>query len=132
MFNSILFYIVSNDTVSRQWKPWLDCVNTQADLGLHCPQMPYDTFSWGAGGGGGCGGVGGACTFKGTGYTWKIFHHFYKGDNFCDFLFAFLYTNPIPKRFTLKGMNVLPFFRFRVTLYKQEAKLFDRVTSLKV
>ena len=59
MSNSILFYIVSNDTVSRQWKPWLDCVNTQADLGLHCPQMPYEPFSWGAGGGGGLWGGGG-------------------------------------------------------------------------
>ena len=31
--------------------------------------------------------------FKGNRYAWKIFcHFFYKGDNFCDFLFVFLHT----------------------------------------
>ena len=29
----------------------------------------------------------------GTGYTQKIFYHFHKGDNFSDFLFAFLFMN---------------------------------------
>ena len=46
---------------------------------------------------------------KGTRYKWYIFRHFYKGDNFCDFLFALLYTNPYPKKgSTLKGKNLLP------------------------
>ena len=30
--------------------------------------------------------------FKGTGYTWSFFATFSKGDNFCDFLYAFLLT----------------------------------------
>ena len=33
---------------------------------------------------------------------------FYKGDNFCDFLFTFLHTNPFEKESTLKGKNLLP------------------------
>ena len=34
---------------------------------------------------------------------------FYKGDNFCDFLLIFLYTNPLLKKGSaLKGKNLLP------------------------
>ena len=33
---------------------------------------------------------------------------FDKGDNFCNFLFAFWYTNPSENGFTLKGKNLLP------------------------
>ena len=36
--------------------------------------------------------------FKETIYTWYGFCHLYKGDNFYDFLFAFIYTNPLMKR----------------------------------
>ena len=38
---------------------------------------------------------------KGTGYTWYISAIFDKGDNFCDFLFAFLHTSPLIKRVQL-------------------------------
>ena len=32
------------------------------------------------------------------GYTWYIFCHLYKGDNFYDFLLAFLHTKKCPPR----------------------------------
>ena len=35
--------------------------------------------------------------FKVSGYTRHIFHYFYKGSTFYDFLFAFLHTNPFLK-----------------------------------
>ena len=38
-------YVMSKDSVSLQWKPWLDCADEQTDLGLHCSYMPEDTFS---------------------------------------------------------------------------------------
>ena len=37
----------SNDSVSGQWRPWSDCADAQADLGLRCPHMPEGTFSHG-------------------------------------------------------------------------------------
>ena len=36
--------IVSNDSVSGQRRPWSDCADAQADLGLRCPHMPEDTL----------------------------------------------------------------------------------------
>ena len=39
--------VVFNDFISGQWRPWSDCMNVQADLGLRCPHMPKDTFSHG-------------------------------------------------------------------------------------
>ena len=35
---------VSNESVSGQWMFLSDCADAQADLGLHCPHMPEDTF----------------------------------------------------------------------------------------
>ena len=40
--------IISNDFVSGQWRPWSDCADAQADLGLRCPHMPENTYSHGA------------------------------------------------------------------------------------
>ena len=40
--------VVSNDSVSGQWRPWSDCADAQADLGLHCPFMSKDMFPHGA------------------------------------------------------------------------------------
>ena len=37
--------LVSDDSVSGQWRSWSDCANAQADLGLHCLHMPKDRFS---------------------------------------------------------------------------------------
>ena len=37
--------IVFNDSVSREWMPWSDCANAQADLGLLCQHIPEDRFS---------------------------------------------------------------------------------------
>ena len=37
--------IVSNESVSGQWRPWSDCADGQADLGIRCPHMPEYTFS---------------------------------------------------------------------------------------
>ena len=49
-------------------------------------------------------------TVKGNGYVFNRFCViYYKADNFCDFLLAFLHTNPLPKRgLILKGKNFLP------------------------
>ena len=43
---SLLFidFVVSNGSVSRQWRPRSDCASAQSDLGLHCPYMPEDMF----------------------------------------------------------------------------------------
>ena len=39
--------IVSNDSVSRQWRPRSDCADAQANLGICCPHIPKDMFSHG-------------------------------------------------------------------------------------
>ena len=44
-----IHYVVSNDSISGQWRPWSDCMDAQAHLGLHCLHMPKDMFSLGAG-----------------------------------------------------------------------------------
>ena len=48
----------------------------------------------------------------------RFFCHFYKGDNFCDFLFAYLCTNPLLKGVFSKMKEFAPtgskFFPFRV------------------
>ena len=36
--------VVSNDSVSGQWRPWSYCADAQANLGLLCPHMPEVTF----------------------------------------------------------------------------------------
>ena len=36
--------VVSNDSVSGQWRPWSDCADAQADLDLRCQHMHEDTF----------------------------------------------------------------------------------------
>ena len=44
----LIHSIVSNDSsISGQRRPWSDCADAQADLGLRCPYMPDDTFSHG-------------------------------------------------------------------------------------
>ena len=40
--------LVSNDSVSGQWRPWSDCACAQTDVGLRRPLMPEDTLSHGA------------------------------------------------------------------------------------
>ena len=42
----LMHSIVSNDSVSRQQRPWSDSVNVQTDLCLYCRHMPND-FSHG-------------------------------------------------------------------------------------
>ena len=37
--------VISNGSVMGQWRPWSDCADAQADLGLLCPHMPKDMFS---------------------------------------------------------------------------------------
>ena len=39
-----IHFVVSNDLISGQSRPWSDCTDVQADLGLRCPHMPEDTF----------------------------------------------------------------------------------------
>ena len=67
-----------------------------------------------------------------------------KGVTFCNFLFAFLHSKPLPKGSTLKGKNLLPagansflagskFFPFRVDPFLDGDKNnFYRVASLKL
>ena len=44
--NSPLIHpVVSNDSVGGHRRPWSDCADAQADLGLCCPHLPEDTFS---------------------------------------------------------------------------------------
>ena len=44
----LIHSIVSNNSTSGQWRPWSDCADAQADLGLRCPHMPKDMFTHGA------------------------------------------------------------------------------------
>ena len=45
--SKLICSMVSIDSVNGQWRPWSDCADAQADLGLCCPHMPEDTFSRG-------------------------------------------------------------------------------------
>ena len=36
--------VISNDSCSGQRRPWSDCADAQADLGLRCLHVPEDTF----------------------------------------------------------------------------------------
>ena len=47
--SSLIDFIMSNDSVSRQQRPWSDCADAQADLGVRCLHMPDDTFLHGVG-----------------------------------------------------------------------------------
>ena len=58
-------------------------------------------------------------TFKVYGYT-LFFCHFTKGNNFCDFLFDSMITNPSKMGSTVKEKNLLleeQFFSFKSTPY---------------
>ena len=39
--------IMSNDSVSGQWRSWSDCMDAQADVDLRCPHMHENIFSHG-------------------------------------------------------------------------------------
>ena len=43
-----IHFVISKDSVNGQWRPWSDCADAQADLGLRCPHMPEYTFLHGA------------------------------------------------------------------------------------
>ena len=47
-FSPLKHSLVSNDPVCKLQRPWSDCMDAQADLGLCCPHIPQDTFSHGA------------------------------------------------------------------------------------
>ena len=42
--SSFIHSVVSSNSVNGQWRPWSDCADAQADLGLRCPYMPTNTF----------------------------------------------------------------------------------------
>ena len=44
LYSPLIHSMVSNNSVSGQWRPWSDCADAQADLGLRCPHMPEDVF----------------------------------------------------------------------------------------
>ena len=46
--SQFIHFTVSNDSVSGQWRPWSDCADAQADLGLRRPHMSKDTLLRGA------------------------------------------------------------------------------------
>ena len=48
LWSPVIHSVVASGFVSRQWSPWSDCADAQADLGLRCTHMPEDTFSPGA------------------------------------------------------------------------------------
>ena len=48
LYSPFMQFVVSDDYVSGQWRPWSECVNVQADLGLYCPHMPDNMFLHGA------------------------------------------------------------------------------------
>ena len=48
LLSILILFIVPNDSVSGQRRPWSDCADAQAVLGLRCPHMPEDTCSRGA------------------------------------------------------------------------------------
>ena len=71
---------------------------------------------------------------KGTEYIWQIFHHFYKGDNFCDFMFAFLHITPHLNRAYFKRKEFPPtgrkFFPFKVGPFSEGRQInLNGVTS---
>ena len=43
----LMHFAVCNDSVSGLRRPWSDCADAQAYLGLRCLHMPEDTFSHG-------------------------------------------------------------------------------------
>ena len=45
--SSFIHSVVYNNSVTGQWRPWSDCADAQADLGLRWPYMPEDIFSHG-------------------------------------------------------------------------------------
>ena len=67
-----------------------------------------------------------------NGYTWWIVRHFVtKGDNFCDFLFAFLHSYPFKKGSPLIEMKLLPlivFFLYAYTATKEISFLLKKTT----
>ena len=48
IYSPFIHSVVSNDFVHRQQKPWSECADAQADMGLHCAHMAKDMFSHGA------------------------------------------------------------------------------------
>ena len=40
-----IYSVVSNDSVSWQWRPWSDCTDVQAQLDLPCLHMLEDVFT---------------------------------------------------------------------------------------
>ena len=44
LWSPFIHSVVSNDSVSGQWRLWSDCADAQADLGLRCTHIPEDTF----------------------------------------------------------------------------------------
>ena len=46
-YYQFIHFVLSNDFVPRQWRPWSDCAGAQENLGLRCPCMPEDSFSQG-------------------------------------------------------------------------------------
>ena len=41
----VIHFVVSNDSVSGQWRSWSGCADAQPDQDLRCPHMPDDMFS---------------------------------------------------------------------------------------
>ena len=44
----LMHFVMSNDYARGQRRSWSDCADAQADLGLHCPNMPEKKFLHGA------------------------------------------------------------------------------------
>ena len=123
-----------------QWRIWSDCANAQADLNLrwaHMSEVSYsgfvadfymqDTFFF-------------LLLFFFTVFYFIfylfIFCNFYKDDNLCDFLFAFLRTKSLIKGVNSKRKEFAPtgskFFPFRVDRLSEGRQQFWQLPPLNV
>ena len=46
LWSRFIHFAVSNESVSRQWRPWSGCASTQSDQGLHCPRPTHFRMAW--------------------------------------------------------------------------------------
>ena len=93
-------FIVFNCSDCGQRRPWLDCANAQADLGLRCPHISEDTFLHG---------TVDVVSFsrKSNRYYWNIHFNFSVDDflNIGDDYFEQAVNNMYPKELHLNQAN---------------------------
>ena len=97
------FYsVVCNDFVLGQWRPWLDTMDVQSDLGLRCPHMPKDRLLHG---------VAHVSIIKATQYAWRLSVIFTQETAFVTSCLQSCTPISFWKRSVLQGKNLLPKWR---------------------